>query len=56
MMGSFLIFSALAIVMYSTRNINWYQVGEEFAVKSNKTKEEEDQPKDSEDEIRIKID
>ena len=56
MMGSFLIFSALAIVMYSTRNINWYQVGEEFAVKSNKTKEEENQPKDSEDEMRIKID
>jgi len=30
-MGSFLIFSALAIVMFTTRNINWYEVGNDFS-------------------------
>jgi inner membrane protein len=34
-MGAFLTFSALAIVMFTTRNINWYEVGDEFATKSN---------------------
>lgn len=34
-MGSFLTFSALAIVMFTTRNINWYEVGQDLSTKSN---------------------
>ncbi|MFT6193115.1 MAG: inner membrane protein [Cognaticolwellia sp.] len=34
MMGSFLTFGALAIIMFTTRNINWYEVGDELAVKT----------------------
>ncbi|MDP7591263.1 MAG: cell envelope integrity protein CreD [Litorilituus sp.] len=34
MMGSFLTFVALAIVMFSTRKINWYEVGDELTVKT----------------------
>ena len=36
-MGSFLTFSALAIVMFTTRNINWYEVGDDLSTKSNHT-------------------
>ena len=56
MMGSILIFTALAIVMYSTRNIDWYQVGEDFVVKSNNTKKTGNDTKEAEVGIRINID
>jgi len=55
MMGSILIFSALAIVMYSTRNINWYQVGEDLTSKAN-NKKSENSSKEPEVGIRINID
>jgi len=39
-MGSCLIFSALALVMYTTRHINWYQIGDDLVVKSTNRKAE----------------
>jgi len=32
-MGAFLTFTALAIVMFATRNIDWYSVGEQLSEK-----------------------
>jgi len=32
MMGAFLTFTALAIVMFATRNIDWYSVGEQLKI------------------------
>jgi len=34
-MGAFLTFTVLAIVMFATRNIDWYQVGEKLTDKQN---------------------
>jgi len=61
MMGSILIFSALAIVMYTTRNINWYQVGDDLSVKSKMNKTTDNRINEADNEnaefgIRINID